>query len=568
MSPAPGPGSIRAALPLVVTAVLTASLTTGYVLGPYYRSFNTPHTPIEGVPHEPSPVAHAPGLARRLVFVVMDGVSFEGARAMPELAPLRRAGVLRPLRAEFPTYTASALTSMVTGLSPRDSGTRLNGGIATDNVQGLDSFLVAAGDANVPIRLRTREWEPFEGLMRPPPSADIHKGRIGFLTELMRPELPRAALLPPIDGRSPTREITIIYCGEIDEAAHHHGTRSAAYAEAERDVGAVITRLAGTLNFNHDSLLIASDHGHRVQGGHGGVEPEVTSAFLLGVGGFLRRGVELAEERPIRDLAATLSLLAGVRVPTSNLGRPMLDLLSLDDAATSLVFAAPFDQAARFLCRLAPSARCAEVGPLVARLEKPDPTAWEEATALQDALSRERDRGLDARATADTFRRLGLASLALAIGAVLIWLRRGRLELRRHELTNAASWATPLLNALVYMGLLAVAGYRPTFSTLKASPDFTRDATPAVLVATAAVVGFALLTRPARLAPWILLLATAVPFVLLAASVGCDPAALPNPIRGALIFELGPGVLSAAIAAAALALIGVVRARRAATGTG
>jgi hypothetical protein len=149
----------------------------------------------------------------------------------------------------------------------------------------------------------------------------------------------------------------------------------------------------------------------------------------------------------------------------------------------------------------------------------------------------------------------------------VLWLRRRRLELRRQEVTDLASWAMPLLNALVYAGLLAAAGYRPTFSALRAGPDFTRDATPPALAAAAAVVGFALLTRPARLAPWILLLATAISFALLAASVGCDPAALPHPIRGALVFELGPAVLSAALAAAALTLIGAVRARRAAAGS-
>lgn len=553
---APAPRAIRA-LPLVVAAALICALTTWYVRGPYFHAFNTPHTSLEGVPHARSMVARAPGLARRLVFVIVDGVSFDEARAFPELAPLRRAGVLRPLRAEFPTFTSPALTAFVTGLSPRDSGTRLNGGL--DGVRGLDTFLTAAGDAHVPIRLRAREWEAFEELMQAPPGADIHAGRIGLMTELVKPPLPAAARLPGIDGRSPTREITFVYFGEIDEAAHHHGTRSPEYAEAERVVGAVLTRIAGTLDLTQDSLIIVSDHGHRIEGGHGGDEPEVSSAFLLAAGGFLRRGVEIAEARPSRDVAATLSVLAGLRVPASNLGLPMLDLLTLNDAETSLLLAAPFDQAAHFLCHLSPSARCNDIAPLVARLEKPDATAWEEATALHAALTRARDEALSARGAHNTGQRLAITALALAMGAVALWLRRHRGEIRRKDMTDLSAWITPLINISVYSGLLSIFGYRPTFSSLQATPRFIQDASLPALAAIAAVVAFARVTRPGRLAPWILLLATSIPFLLLAVSVGCDPALLPPPFAGALVFLLGPAVLSASLAAVALALLSARR---------
>jgi hypothetical protein len=554
VSAAPATRTRRALLPLVGAAVIISALTTWYVLGPYFHSFNTPHTSLEGVPHAPSTVARAPGIARRLVLVIVDGVSFEAARAFPELAPLRRAGVLRPLRAEFPTFTSPALTSFVTGLSPRDSGTRLNGGL--DGVRGLDSFLTAAGDARVPVRLRSREWEDFAKLMLPPPTADVHSGRIGLMTELVKPPLPKAARLPGIDGRSPTREVTFVYFGEIDEAAHYHGTRSREYAEAERVVGAVLTRIVDDLDLSQDSLIVVSDHGHRIEGGHGGEEPEVSSAFLLAAGGFLRRGVELSETRPTRDVAATLSVLAGVRVPASNLGLPMLDLLSLDDAETSLLLAAPFDQAAHFLCHLSPSARCDEIAPLVARLEKPDATAWEEATALHDALTRARDQALTSRGAQNTWQRLAITALALAMGAVALWLRRRSAALRRADMTDVPSWLTPWINVGVYSGLLSFAfDYRPTFSSLRAAPIFLRDAMLPGLAAAALVVAFAWFARPGRLAPWILLFSTSIAFLLLAAAVGCDPALLPHPIAGALVFLLGPAVLSAAIAAVVLALL-------------
>src|SRR6185295_14757877 len=116
-----------------------------------------------------------------------------------------------------------------------------------------------------------------------------------------------------------------------------------------------------------------------------------------------------------RDVAPTLSVVAGLRVPSSNLGRPMLDLLSLGDPATSVLLAAPFDQAAHFLCRLSPSDRCAEVDPLLLRLERADPAAWEEAEALHDALTKARDEALLTRAEQARRRRFSTAVGVLAI---------------------------------------------------------------------------------------------------------------------------------------------------------
>src|SRR5262249_53166398 len=126
---------IRRVLPVFGAALGVSALATWYALGPYYHAFNTPHTSLSGVAHPPSSLPVTPGLARRVMVVIADGVSFETARALPALAPLRRAGVFRPLVAEFPTFTAPALVAAVTGVSPRDSGTRLNGGYT--GVEGL-----------------------------------------------------------------------------------------------------------------------------------------------------------------------------------------------------------------------------------------------------------------------------------------------------------------------------------------------------------------------------------------------------------------------------------------------
>src|SRR6185437_11092527 len=96
---------------------------------------------------------------------------------------------------------------------------------------------------------------------------------------------------------------------------------------------------------------------------------------------------------------------------------------------------------------------------------------------------------------------------------------------------------------------------RPTFSHLLPVQIFAGDATPAGLLAVAAVAVLAWRTRPGRWGPWVLLGATAGPYAVLAAYVGCDTVTPPPNVAGALVFLLGPALLSAALGAVAMAWI-------------
>ncbi len=557
----PWSAALRRAAPIVGAGAVLSACTAWHAVFVYLPSYNTPHTPLEGVSLAPSPLPPTPGLCRRLAVVIVDGLSFDAARALPELAPLRRAGVFRPLHAEFPTYTAPALTTFVTGVPPRESGIRLNGNLDR-GVPDLDSIPALAAAAGAQVELRSREWEPFPTLMHPAPGADLRIGRVTAFTELAVRRLPGAPALPPFDGKSPARALTLFYIGEVDETAHHHGTLGPDYRDAAQLAGTLVARVAETLDLEQDTLIVLSDHGHIPRGGHGGDEPEAHAAFLLAAGGLMRKGVEIGE-RPARDVAATLAVIAGLPTPGQNLGRPMLDLFSFGDREAAYFLAGPFSQAAHLLCRLTPSPSCAAVDPLVERLRKADPTAWEEAEALQQTLASARDRALADQARAAAVKRLGITTasiLGAAIAALLLLRRRpGGLALHRH--LDLATLALPVVNLAAYVAVLHfVFGYLPTFSTMKSGPGFGLDAIRAGAVAIAATALFARFTRPGRLGPWFLLLATALPLALLDAWVGWDPAQLAPPVEGILVFELAPIIVSATAAAALAALLPARRA--------
>jgi hypothetical protein len=525
---------------VALAGALVSALVTWWSVGVYLPTLNTPHTSLEGVPHPPSAVPTTPALARRLSLVVVDGLSFDAARATGELLPLRRRGVFRSLAVDFPSYTSPALVSLVTGLAPRDSGTRRNGNLG--GVMGLDSILRSAAGAGVPVTLFARGFEDFAAILAAPQGTALYGGRFAPAVDLVRRGL----------SPSPARAFDLVHWGEVDDMGHRHGGASDAYRREAANASAYLVRYAAGLDPDQDVLVVVSDHGHLPEGGHGGDEPEVSHAMFLGLGGPFRHGVELGE-RPMRDVASTLAVLGGLRVPSSNLGLPMLDALEADDAATSFLLAGPFDEAAGFLCRLREAARCAEVGALVTRLRKADAAAWEEAWALHAELYQARARALDARRAARAPVRLGAALVLVALAAVA-----GLRELRRRRIRilGGLAWPAvlvPFLLAGAYGAALWLRGYRPTFSHMLPIPRFAADATLAGAVAVAAVALLARCLRLGRHAPWLLLSAIAVPWLLLSAWVGADPVTPPPNAAGVLVFLLGPAVPAAVVAATAIA---------------
>ena len=528
-------------------AVAAIVLTVAHAFVFYVFSFNTPHTPLEGALHPPADVGQVPVLSRRLVVMLVDGVSFDVARALPEFAPLRETGAFRPIHAEFPTYTCPGITSMVTGLVPRDSGMRVNGNVV--GPEGLDTFPAELALANVPMHVRARDWKLFIALMHATPTTDVRLGRVGALAELLS--------WPIINQKVESHEATFVYLGEADLEGHQHGRVSPEFEAASHHVAHLVARYAERLDPERDALVVVSDHGHLEKGGHGGVEPEVSQAFFLATGPFVRRGAELSE-RPMRDIASTLSVLSGVRAPTSNLGRPMLDALTLNDAQNAALLANPFEQGAHLLCRLAPSARCSEVDPLATRLRSQDPSAWRDAQSLFDALYAARESSLASEASRSTAIRVSV-TLAIFFAAVaLLWVR-GREGLRAFATPRALAF--PLAALGVYAGYYAFRGYGASYSPIKPVLGYLVDSSVGGVLAITVVL-LAGIVRPApRAAPAALL---ALPFglyALLAAYAGWDPAKVAPPAPSALVFEGAPLVVAAALAAVGLAFLSARRDR-------
>lgn len=525
------------ALLVILGGVATFAAIAWWVFTKSLPAWNTPTTFVASIPHARSTTAPQPPIARRLVWVVVDGLTYDVAASTETILPLADAGVLRPMIAAFPTFTAGGITSMFTGQSPRESGVRLNG--AAVGTLGLDDVLHACDASGASVRVHARDYPEFLALTRPPEAAHLSTGRLGPLID---------ATAWPLEPER--REVIAIHFGEVDDRGHDAGWDSPAYREAALDAGVFLQHMAASLDVDRDVLIAVSDHGHRPDGGHGGVEPDVQRAFFLAWGAAIRRGATLAP-RPLRDVASTVAVLVGAHTPSSNMGVPMLDILDVDASRRAALSLEPFDELVAYDCAQAPDlAACADAGRARdALLHGEDADAQRTLVSLTSNLDARRDADQTSAATTR-------AVFALLLGAAILivaWRAKPR---------RAAAFALPLVTLGPYVALLLAMGYLPTLSKMTSTPVFAGDATWALALPLALVAFVAARHRiDVREVIWLeaVGLAIAVPLVVWA---GADPRRTFDPIAGTLVFQLAPIPALTTASGAVILAVGAIRRHR------
>jgi hypothetical protein len=318
-----------------------------------------------------------------------------------------------------------------------------------------------------------------------------------------------------------------------------------------------LVALASRLDPDRDLLLAVSDHGTLATGGHGGDEETLRHAFALAWGAGVRSG-EVLEPRPIRDVASTLAVALGVSTPSSNLGAPMLDLFELDDAEVSARFLEPFDQASRYACGVRRSAACDEVD--AARVELENGRGEPAARAVLARIVGEHER---AAAAADTDARAarGLAGVVAAI--LLSWLVARRFAEVAWP-TSRSGFFAPAPVFVAYMTVMMLRGYGPTFSAMAGADVFLPHAIQAGVVGALALVLVGIAARWTAREAGFAIAGSVIGLIPIWAIAGADPAAVPSPLAGCLVFQLTPLVAAASLGAVGLVIASRVRTARAA----
>lgn len=228
----------------------------------------------------PSPDARAwmPAAAReasQVVLLVLDGLGWEQLRARSHLAPALAVMEGGPITSVAPTTTATALTSISTGLAPAEHGVvgyRVR--VGERDVLNVLRWQTAGGDARQTVDPTTFQPRPAFGATSPPVVTRAEFAATGFTVahlagaRLHGWRLPSALVVEVRRLLHAGEPFIYAYYDGIDKVAHDRGFGE--YYDAELAFSdQLVAALVATLPAGA-ALVVTSDHG-QVQVGRSGI---------------------------------------------------------------------------------------------------------------------------------------------------------------------------------------------------------------------------------------------------------------------------------------------------------
>jgi hypothetical protein len=272
--------------------------------------------------HQPSTCA--PALSRRVVLVVIDALradtffsdSFASFRAEH---PAAASGLIRTSPVSMST---AGVRSMATGTFPDLFDVLHNWQNVASDLPSVPGLARAAGrQTEIYGDSIWRELFPKDFVVA---DTELNLPRIIFYlrAETLVDELRVGRLVDRLRNRPPP-DFLVLHLVGLDHAGHRHGVRSAAYADVARLTVEHIDDVLRLLPAD-TTVLVTSDHGATLSGGHGGGSEAETTAPLFAFGGGIAAGARANINQV--DLAPTLSCLLGLPFPATSLGRPVVEL--------------------------------------------------------------------------------------------------------------------------------------------------------------------------------------------------------------------------------------------------
>lgn len=252
----------------------------------------------------PLSIAVPDATPRRVVLVLIDGLTDAASRTMPSINALRKRGNDVALTVPQPSLSYPAWTTILTGAPPNVSGVTTNWYEQRVAVESL--FDVAAGSGRSLVVAGPTDLDTLFGVSTIATATaltDWPEG--GYITNTIVDDAIRLA-----DENA--ADFIFALFPDVDEAGHGYGAGSKEYADVVAKVDADLERLIEGVDDGETVFVVLPDHGHVATGGHGGWEDPVihTSATFAGPG--VKGGSSTAL---LQDIAPTIAVLAGMQAP-------------------------------------------------------------------------------------------------------------------------------------------------------------------------------------------------------------------------------------------------------------
>jgi hypothetical protein len=276
---------------------------------------------------EISPGDQIPPQTQRVVVVVISGLGYDAIRSadMPNLEALLEAGASTTMISQPPTYPFPAWTTLLTGTWPElNNAPILKDKTANQRSLAFDHLFAVAHDAG----LRTA-ITGHEGLKSLLPAETFDAGFFTLQEDASADaEVAQAALEFMAD---PQYHLIMVYFSQLDAVGRTEGVYTDAYNSAAHQVDNYLRQVIRLVDMSRAVLVVTSDHGLTEDGWLGGHESELTQLPFVIIGHNIVPG-DYSPAQQI-DLAPTVAALLGGRLPAAAQGRPLYEMVQLDEEA-------------------------------------------------------------------------------------------------------------------------------------------------------------------------------------------------------------------------------------------
>jgi predicted AlkP superfamily pyrophosphatase or phosphodiesterase len=355
--------------PVYLFAVAALSLFSAFRTGenifhfPYHADFEIPNPdpgPDEGLLREK--------IARRIFLVVVDGLNEKSAAAMPFFSSLKKKSAYFTATAGFPSLSRPGYATILTGSGPDITGVSSN--LADSMDKRIDSFvrrIHSAGwktgfvglswwldffDADFDIARVDSGYHENAAIFRSGAHVEpgiaknrevLWHGKYQESVDGWRNFIQKYRVVETFGDDPATAEtedalrtreavkiwqknnvdFLLLHLQMPDQAGHDHaGVESAAYRRALAETDENLRRIEDAVSFRDTALVLTADHGFTTSvqdAGHGGHEKSARETPLLLIGPSIKPGHHGRAEQ--KDIAPTLTVLAGVAFPGHNTGK-------------------------------------------------------------------------------------------------------------------------------------------------------------------------------------------------------------------------------------------------------
>lgn len=267
-----------------------------------------------------------PQQASQVVIIILSGLSAEALidlEVIPTLDRLRDAGASSTLISQAPSFRYTSWNRMLSG-APADINNSPPFDVTLNRVPPLQINHILQNAQAQGQRSAVLGQAAWQNLL--PDNTATYQ----VLTENPDADGDEEVLARfPILLADPDLQLIVLQLNQIHHAAQLNGVESDAFTEAAARVDSRLNSLLDQLNLNRATVIITADHGHINRGGYGGGDAAVTNLPLIMLGATVIPGTYSPVQQI--DLAPTVAALLGQPYPTHTQGRPLFEMLQVDE---------------------------------------------------------------------------------------------------------------------------------------------------------------------------------------------------------------------------------------------